>query len=262
MTHLTIEPNNHVTFKVLHRDDDVVIVNKPARIVTTPGLGHERDSLLNGLFAAFGKQLQNVGKERDFGLLHRLDRETSGVVIIALRTRAYDALRAAFEERRVAKFYWAVVAGVPSTPSGVIKRPIAEYQGRVPGDRAAKKLARLSGAGKPAATAYRVIEQAPHASLVECRALTGRLHQVRVHLTAIGCPILGDEFYAPEGVARLAPRLALHAHRVSFVHPVTGETIDVRSPWPDDLRGILKKLGLHKPKADAPATPSPEMPPA
>jgi 23S rRNA pseudouridine1911/1915/1917 synthase len=251
MTHLSIEPNELITYKIIHQDDDVLVVNKPARIVTTPGLGHERNSLLNGLFAVFGAKLQNLGKDRDFGLLHRLDRETSGLVIVALRARAYDALRTMFEERAIAKYYWAMCAGTPSQPSGVIKRPIAEYQGRLAGERSNKKLARISSAGKPAATAYRVLESNPQATLVECRALTGRLHQVRVHMTCIKCPIYGDEFYAEPSITAAAPRLALHAHRVVFTHPVTGQEVDARSPWPDDLKGLLRRFRIKRPLAPA-----------
>src|SRR3954471_23021371 len=113
MAQFTIEPNENITFKVKYEDEDVVVVTKPARVVTSPGLGHERDSLLNGLFAKYGTKLQNLGKIRDFGLLHRLDRDTSGLVILALRGQAYDRLREVFEQREVGKYYWAVVRGRP-----------------------------------------------------------------------------------------------------------------------------------------------------
>src|ERR1051325_1807669 len=130
MATFTIEPNERVTFKVRYEDDDLAVVNKPAHTVTLPGLGHEKDSLLNGLFSRYGPKLQNLGKVRDFGLLHRLDRETSGLVIIALRARAYDTLRGVFEQREVGKYYWAVVKGRPKGASGVIRKPILEYEGR------------------------------------------------------------------------------------------------------------------------------------
>ena len=113
------------------------------------------------------------------------------------------------------------------------------------------KLARISSGGKEAVTAYRVLHAGQSASLVECRTLTGRLHQVRVHLEAIGCPILGDELYAPPAVAKSAPRLALHAHRLVFKHPTSGAMIDIKTPWPTDLRGVLKKHRLPRP--DLPA---------
>src|SRR2546430_14979094 len=126
MAHFTIEPNDRVTFKVRYEDDDLAVVDKPPGLVTQPGLGHERDTLLNGLFARYGPKLQNLGKARDFGLLHRLDRQASGLLLVGLRPAAYDALRKSFEERTIRKFYWAITKGRPRTESGVIKRPIIE----------------------------------------------------------------------------------------------------------------------------------------
>ncbi|MBU6413375.1 MAG: RluA family pseudouridine synthase [Planctomycetes bacterium] len=245
---LSIEPNPKVPFKVRYADDEVLVVEKPARIVTQPGKGHEHDTLMNGLFAQYGAQLQNLGKDRDFGLLHRLDRATSGLVIVALRGRAYDGLRKAFEEREIRKFYYAICHGHPKSESGVIRKPILEAPEKA-GKRgeAGMKLARISGAGKPAITAYRVVAKAKEFCLVECRAVTGRLHQIRVHLEAIHCPILGDEVYAPPAIAGQAGRLALHAHRVAFEHPTSGEAVDVRAPLPRDLRSIAKKRGLSVP---------------
>ncbi len=244
---LSVPPNPRVTFKVRYEDRDVLVVGKPAGVVTTPGLGHEHDSLLNGLFVGYGTRLQKLGKARDFGLLHRLDRETSGLVIVALTTDTYDALREAFATRDVEKYYWAVVAHAPRKASGVIRRALVEYQGKVPDDPRPKKLARISTAGKPALTAYRTLSASPMGALLECRAVTGRLHQVRVHLDSIGCPIVGDEFYGPRSARGGSRRLALHAHRLVFTHPTTGARIDVRSPWPADLRSLLKRLGLARP---------------
>jgi 23S rRNA pseudouridine1911/1915/1917 synthase len=242
---LSITPNADVPFTIRHQDEDLLVVDKPARIATQPGKGHEHDTLLNGLFTTFGPLLQNLGRTRDFGLLHRLDMQTSGLLIVGLRPRAYDALRAQFESREVKKFYWAVTMRAPKKPSGVIRRPIIE-------ETEHKKTARISSAGKPAVTAYRVLQvgtAAGHAALIECRPVTGRLHQVRVHLDSLGCPILGDDVYGPKSVMRAAARLALHAHRLVFKHPVSGESIDVRSPWPKDLTALLKRMGLSKPES-------------
>jgi len=243
---LSIHPNPDITFKILHQDEDFLVVEKPARLVTQPGRGHEDDTLLNGLFAQFGQQLQNLGKARDFGLLHRLDRQTSGLLLVGLKPRAYDALRKAFGAREIKKFYWAIASRAPNKPSGVIRRPILETEDD-------KKLAKIASSGKPALTAYRILQMAKsgegRAALIECRPVTGRLHQVRIHLHSIGCPILGDELYAPKSKLFVSPRLALHAHRLIFKHPTTGETIDVQSPWPKDLSVVLKRLGFVKPGA-------------
>lgn len=244
MATLTIEPNAAVTLRIAYEDELFVVVEKPAGLVTQPGLGHERDTLLNGLFSRYGATLQNLGKDRDFGLLHRLDREASGLLIVPLRAGAYDALRAQFVSRGVRKFYWAVVGASPKAAQGVIRKPIDEYTSTVRGGRHGKKLARVSSAGKPAVTAYRVIEASPLGALLECRAATGRLHQVRVHLASIKCPIIGDGLYGGE---HTGARMALHAHRLVFKHPVSGEEIDVRSKYPNDLKGVLRRLKLKTP---------------
>ncbi|MBN8597012.1 MAG: RluA family pseudouridine synthase [Planctomycetes bacterium] len=251
MANFTIEPNDRVVFKVRYADDDVLVVEKPAHVVSTPGAGHDRGSLLNGLFASYGKQLQNLGKERDFGMLHRLDRETSGLLVVAIRAAAYDRLRTMFEEREIRKFYFAVVAGVPRQASGVIRRPINEVKELR--DRREMKIAKISGSGKPATTAYRVLDSSPAASFLECRAVTGRLHQLRVHLESIRCPIFADDLYAPPAIASGAPRLALHAHRIAFTHPVTGTPVDVLSPLPTDLKRLVTKLGMNPARAKEPA---------
>jgi 23S rRNA pseudouridine1911/1915/1917 synthase len=247
MANLSIQPNDYITYKIYHEDSQVLVVNKPSGIVSTPGKGHDRNSLMNGLFAKYGTRLQNLGKDREFGLLHRLDRTTSGLLMVALTPSAYDALRADFAARKIAKFYWAITKGVPKEPKGLIKRSILEYKGETGGDDRTKKIARVSQSGKPALTAYRVIATNNLASLIECRAVTGRLHQIRVHLDSIGCPILGDEMYGPTSIRDAAPRLALHAHRLMFKHPASGSTIDVHSPWPPDLRNLLSQTSLPRP---------------
>jgi 23S rRNA pseudouridine1911/1915/1917 synthase len=255
---LSIEPNDRLTYGLRHQDEHLLVVEKPPHLPTQPGKGHATDTLLNALFARFGAQLQNLGKARDFGLLHRLDKPTSGLLIVGLRPAAYDALRDMFAQRSIRKFYWAIVDGRPKSASGVLRMPIAESQVQGEGTGwGGMKLAHISKAGKPAVTAYRTLESSAMASLVECRAVTGRLHQIRLHMEAIGCPILGDDLYGPRRVHAASPRLALHAHRIAFTHPITGAAIDVRTDWPGDLRRTLRAVGLHKPgTAAAPPVPA------
>jgi len=241
MSTLSVEPNDRVTFGVRMEDEHLVVVEKPSGVVTQPGAKHERDALLNGLFSRWGTALHKLGRQRSFGLLHRLDRETSGLVAVALDIESYDRLSQAFREREVRKFYWALVRGEPNAPTGTINRPLAESR------RAGKLLATVSNAGKPALTAFRVIASSHGVTLLECRAVTGRLHQVRAHLASIHCPILGDGMYAPTGVSAMSPRLALHAHRLAFRHPVSGEEVDVRSAWPQNLKGVLRRTGIDRP---------------
>lgn len=241
-----IEPNDRVAFRVLHEDNDMLVVEKPARVVTMPGVGHQHDTLLNGLYAKYGDRLRQLGVARDHGLVHRLDRDTSGVLCIALTHDAYDGLRAQFEQREVRKFYWAVTIKAPREHQGVIKRPIEELVERK--DRyTSVRRAKLSQAGKPAVTAYRVVEASELGAVIEARPVTGRLHQIRVHLASVGAAVLGDELYGSQRARGISTRLALHAHRLVIQHPVTGKEIDARSPWPRDLRALVKRLDLHRP---------------
>jgi 23S rRNA pseudouridine1911/1915/1917 synthase len=247
---LSVTPNPNITYTTLFEDEHIVIVSKRAGLVTQPGKGHDSDSLLNGLFARYANPLQKLGAARDFGLLHRLDRFTSGVLVVALTRAAYDGVRAQFEERTVRKFYWAVCGKKPKgAKAGLINKPLMET---MPRDYTEQKLSKVSAKGKPAQTAYRVIsvsEKSDYAgsTLVECRPLTGRLHQVRVHLATIGSPIYGDDLYAPPAIRSVGPRLALHSHRLSFIHPITQEALDIQTPFPRDLRSLLTKVGLPRP---------------
>lgn len=240
---LSVKPNPRVPYTLRYQDDAVLVVEKPAGVVTEPGKGHAHDSLLNGLFDRFGNLLQNLGEQRDWGLLHRLDKDTSGLLLVAIRNRAYDALRAQFEAHQVKKVYWAIVLGGPKPAQGVVQKPIVEATGRI-------KRAVLQRGGAPAVTAYRVLQvgKAGQAvSLVEARPKTGRLHQVRVHLASLGCPILGDSIYGDAPALPRVPRLCLHAARLSFVHPANGRRMEISSPWPSDLEATSSRFGLQAP---------------
>lgn len=250
MAILSVEPNERITFRVAHEDEHLLVVEKRAGLVTHPGIGHERDTLLNGLFARFGPRLQNLGQRRDFGLVQRLDRETSGLLLVALSLAAHERLDEMIRAREIEKFYWAIVARPPRDRQGVVRlslrevvRPINRYKN--------ERIAQIARDGKPALTAYRTLETSPHGALLEARPVTGRLHQIRVHLDAIGCPILGDPQYGPKHARAMAPRLCLHAHRLRLVHPVTGDVLDIRSSMPRDLRRVLRELRLSLPPSSA-----------
>lgn len=241
-----IEPNPRVSFRTLHEDHDMLVVEKPSGVVTMPGIGHQHDTLLNGLYAKFGERLRQLGVARDHGLVHRLDRDTSGVLCIALTRDAYDGLRSQFEERTVKKFYWAVCIKAPRQTEGVIKKPIQESVKRK--DRyTSVRSAKLASGGKPAVTAYRVIEASELGAVIEARPVTGRLHQIRVHMASVGATVLGDDLYGTSRARGISTRLALHSHRIVINHPVSGKPIDARSAFPRDLRGLLKRLDLHRP---------------
>jgi 23S rRNA pseudouridine1911/1915/1917 synthase len=236
----SVRPNDDVPFEVRLADSEFLVVEKPAGVVTQPGKKHQYDSLLNGLFCDYGNALQNLGEAREWGLLHRLDKDTSGLVIVALRIRAYERLLQQFKDRLVKKTYWTIVSGTPQPAQGVIQKPIAEVVGKI-------KRAILKRDGQQAITAYRILQSAEDVSLVEAAPKTGRLHQIRVHLASLGCPVLGDELYGGKTPRPAVPRLCLHAAALSFLHPATGHRVRVNSPWPSDLARTLKRLGLREP---------------
>jgi len=240
MAHFSIEPNATIPYEVRHADDDILVVEKPSGVVTQPGKKHQRTSLLNGLFVKYGRQLQNLGEARGWGLLHRLDKDTSGLVIVALRGRAYDHLLDQFKRRLVKKTYWAIVAGSPRPAQGVIQKPIVEVVGT-------RKRAIIKRDGKPSITAYRTLQTAGDVTLIEARPKTGRLHQIRVHVSDLGCPVLGETVYAGKHRLPSVARLCLHAAALSFIHPETGHRLEIRSAWPSDLRKTLKRLELSIP---------------
>lgn len=245
---LSVEPNDRLGLRYAYEDEHLLVVDKPAGVVTQPGRKHSRDTLLNAAFATHGKTLQNIGKARDYGLVHRLDRPTSGLVVVALTQESYDHLRGQFAERTVHKTYLALVHGAPNPPKGVERSPIREIR------RGGRKRAALGdGRGaQPAETRYAVLVRARGVSLVECAPRSGRLHQIRVHLAHRGCPVIGDDEYGRrDGLDRALGkhRIGLHAARLALTHPATGKRLVVQSPVPDDLLAVFERLGLACPRA-------------
>ena len=239
------------------RDEHLLVVAKPAGLVVHPGAGHPDATLVDALVAA-GIPLAEGSEGHRPGIVHRLDRDTSGLLLVASSPAAFEGLTAALANREVARRYLAVVAGVPREARGRIEAPI----GRDPRDRT--RFAVVEG-GKPASTRYRVLATAQVAgragglsqpgdvtSLV-CQLGTGRTHQLRVHLSALGTPILGDATYgAPPSLARAVglDRPFLHAAALGLEHPVTGERIALYEPLPEELLGALESAGLAVPGED------------
>jgi len=236
-TETTLDPDATVAFAVVYADDDVIVIDKPAGLVVHPGAGNDEHTLVNGLLARF-PEIEAVGQEGRPGIVHRLDKETSGLLMVARSPVAYDGLVAQLSARDVHRHYQALVWGHFDVPSGMIDAPIG---------RSTRQGTRMSvtEGGKPAITRYDVQQRygEPVAlSLVACRLETGRTHQIRVHLEAIGHPVVGDDRYHGTRESFVVPRLFLHAASLGFVHPVTGEELSFSSPLPDDLAGVLDRL--------------------
>ena len=224
---------------VVFEDAHVLVVEKPAGIVVHPGAGHARGTLAAALLA-HAPEVAGVGGPRRPGIVHRLDKDTSGLLVVAKSKAAYDALVAQLARRSVTRRYLAVVHGRVRADEGVIDRPI----GRHPRDRV-RMAVRPTGQGRRAVTRYRVLERLRGFTLLEVSLETGRTHQIRVHLASLGHPVAGDDVY---GGRRRDPLptplegLALHAVRLAFVHPATGRPLEFASPVPARIERLLSQL--------------------
>jgi 23S rRNA pseudouridine1911/1915/1917 synthase len=226
--------------RILYQDNDVVVVDKPAGMVVHAGAGHHTGTLVNALLHHFGS-LSSVNGDLRPGIVHRLDRETSGVLVVARTDRAHQSLAAQFHDRKVEKVYLALVNGHMKTKMGRITAPITRDPVRR--TRMTTKLA----SGRSALTEYEVLEEFESASYLRVRIGTGRTHQIRVHLASIGHPIVGDRLYgAPPLQAGGLSRFFLHAHYLAFHSPSTGQRIAVESPLPPDLLHFLLLLRQNR----------------
>ncbi|HEV3486019.1 MAG TPA: RluA family pseudouridine synthase [Vicinamibacterales bacterium] len=230
---------------ILHEDEDLVVIDKPAGLVVHPAAGHPDRTLVNALLFTV-KDLSGIGGEIRPGIVHRLDKDTSGVMVIAKHDDAHRKLTAEWGTERVRKEYLALVYGTPAPEKGTIDAPI----GRDPRDR--KRMSVVAN-GRRAITEYEVVERLRHVSLVRCRLRTGRTHQIRVHLKHIGHPIVGDPVYSgpqwrgiPDKRVQRAlaslDRQALHAARITFPHPRTGASLSFEAPLPADMGRVVEEV--------------------
>ena len=239
------QPDPTVEFGVVHVDEHVIVIDKPAGLVVHPGAGNPDGTLVNGLLARF-PDIADIGQFGRPGIVHRLDVGTSGLLVVARTELAYDQLVAALSNRDVGRRYRALVWGVPASPSGVIDAPIGRDH------RDPMKMAVVVD-GKVARTHYRVLRSfrdVAEVAELECRLETGRTHQIRVHLAAIGHPVVGDGTYGGNRSAIRPARPVLHAAALSFRHPATGVTMSFESPLPADLRAVLDGLGAPDDEPD------------
>ena len=246
-----------IPLNIIYEDDALIVIDKPAGLVVHPAAGHASGTLVNALIAHCGESLSGIGGVKRPGIVHRLDKDTTGLMVIAKTDRAHRRLSAQFAEKRegpLERGYFAFVWGAPDRPHGVIDAPLDRHP------HARDRRAVREG-GREAVTHWQVVERyageddKPVAALLACELDTGRTHQVRVHLAHIGHPIMGDETYATgfkTKAVRLDPdarealealhRQALHAEHLAFEHPETGEMLDFRSPLPADLTRLRAAL--------------------
>jgi 23S rRNA pseudouridine1911/1915/1917 synthase len=225
-----------IPLDVLFEDDDLIVINKPADLTVHPSAGQREHTLVNALLSHCTTLSGIGGKERP-GIVHRLDKETSGCLVVAKNDIAHRELSKQFAARTVEKIYLALVAGKLRKPTGVIEENI----GRHPVQR--KRMSVSSKRGRAAKTEYRVIRSSDQASLVECRLHSGRTHQIRVHLHHLGHPVLGDKIYAPRFTKNF-PRQMLHAWKLGFRHPCTGEWRSFEASLPADFNEAIRAAGL------------------
>lgn len=229
--HLSIRPSEpsalsaeDIPLEILYEDESILAINKPPGLVVHPAAGHWSGTLVNALLHHF-KKLSGVDPARP-GIVHRLDKETSGILLIAKTDEAHLALSNQLKDRKMEKIYLAVVHGKVKNEKGTIRKPI----GRNPSDR--KKMA-VVRTGKEAITHYRVLKRADNRTLLECKIETGRTHQIRVHLAGIGHPVVGDTVYGKKKGD--APRQLLHAWKATFTHPTSGQRLSLEAPVPPEM---------------------------
>ena len=232
-----------IPLDILFEDADLLVLNKPPGLVVHPAAGHEQHTLVNALLHHCAGQLSGIGGVARPGIVHRLDKETSGCLVVAKNDSAHTALAEQFAGRQVEKIYHAIVCGEVPSDRGEIRAAIARH----PNHR--KRMAVTDGRGREAWTSYRVLERLNAATLVEALLHTGRTHQIRVHFQHLGLPLFGDSTYGNRQNKRLAeqtgyaaPRQMLHAHKLSFQHPRTNKKVTCEAAWPEDFRATLSAL--------------------
>ena len=231
----TALPPQNIPLDVVYEDDDVIVVNKPTGLVVHPAPGHPDGTLVNALLHHCGDSLSGIGGEKRPGIVHRIDRDTSGLIIAAKNDAAHLALSAQLKDHSLSRTYECLVTGNMKQDSGTVDAPI----GRSSADR--KKMA-VVPTGRRAVTHWEVIARYPGVTHLRCRLETGRTHQIRVHMAYIGHPLLGDTVY---GAKKPVPGLTgqcLHATGLRFVHPRTGEPVELHCPLPPEFTAMLQKL--------------------
>ncbi len=221
--------------RIVFEDADFLVIDKPPGMAVHPGPGHTDDTLVNALLAHCGDSLSGIGGVMRPGIVHRIDKDTSGLLVVAKNDAAHKGLAAQLAARTLKRQYLAVVKGHPRPHAGTIDAPIA----RSPANR--KKMA-VVASGRAAVTHYHTEETLEGTALLRCILETGRTHQIRVHLSHIGHPLVGDPVYGRKGKVFDFPRQALHATALALLHPATGEKMEFASPLPEDMKELVEGL--------------------
>lgn len=244
-----------IPLEILYEDEDLVVVNKPPGMVVHPARGHWSGTLVGALQFHFGPSLSSTGGPLRPGIVHRLDRDTSGAILVARTDRAHSRLAIQFETRSIEKEYFAIVVGTPDRDSDIINRSIAVH----PVHREKMTTVREESHGRTAQTFYEVVERFDGFAALAVRPKTGRTHQIRVHLAHAGFPVLCDRHYGsrsqitrgeirrdPGDTTVLLERQALHARRLRFVHPRSGQPMEIEAPLPADMAAVLEELRQYR----------------
>lgn len=233
---IDIAPEN-IPLDIIYEDDDIILVNKPKGMVVHPAPGHYGGTLVNGLMYHFGDSLSGINGEFRPGIVHRIDMDTTGVLVVCKNDSAHRSLSEQLHEHSITRKYYAIVHGNIQQNEGTVDAPI----GRSPKDR--KKMAVNTRNGRRAVTHYRVLERfGGRYTYIECQLETGRTHQIRVHMASIGHPILGDDVYGPKKCPFKLQGQTLHAGVLGFIHPSTGEYIEFKADLPEYFKELLVKL--------------------
>ena len=232
---LDVEPQK-MELDIVYEDEDVILINKPKGMVVHPAPGHTTDTLVNGLLYHCKDNLSGINGVARPGIVHRIDRDTTGILIVCKNDMSHNSIAAQLKEHSINRRYGALVHGNLKEDTGTVEGPI----GRHPVDR--KKMAINERNGKPAVTHYTVLERFGNYTLIECKLETGRTHQIRVHMTSIGHPLVGDEVYGPTKCPFKLQGQCLHAMVLGFVHPRTGEYMEFSADLPEYFEDLLKKL--------------------
>ena len=230
-----ILPEN-IPLDILYEDSDVILINKPKDMVVHPAAGHYTGTLVNALMYHCRGDLSGINGVLRPGIVHRIDKDTTGVLIVCKNDRAHNALAEQLKEHSITRKYRAIVCGNLKEDEGTVDAPLSRH----PQDR--KKMAIVRSGGKRAVTHYRVLERFGNDTYIECQLETGRTHQIRVHMASLGHPLLGDEIYGRAKSPFKLEGQTLHAMVLGFIHPTTGEYMEFEAPLPEYFEKLLEKL--------------------